>query len=65
LVVFFVLAFLTVLLGGRAHADAGGLIFLFIIGGVIGLIVFFIYNHGRKDAAGGGEQSKKEDRPDA
>jgi hypothetical protein len=50
LMVFAVLAFIAVLLGGHAHADVGGVVFLFIIGGVIGLIVFSIYNKGRKDA---------------
>ena len=57
---FVILAFITVLLGGHARADAGGVLFLFIIGGVVGLIVWSIYNKGRKDAATN-EYSKKDD----
>ena len=53
LVFFVALALLAVLMGGHAHADLGGLIILFIIGGVIGLIAFAIYNKGRRDATGG------------
>jgi hypothetical protein len=60
LVIFVVLALLTVALGGHAHADLGGLIFLFVMGGIIGLIVFFVYNKGRKDASIS-EHSKKDD----
>jgi predicted lipid-binding transport protein (Tim44 family) len=52
LAIFAILAFITVLLGGHVHFNVGGLIFLFIIGGVIGLIVLSIYNKGRKDAGG-------------
>lgn len=63
LVIFAGLAFLSVLFGGHAHADIGGLILLFVIGGVIGLIVFAIYNKGRKDA--GMNESSKEDDHDA
>ena len=50
LVVFAVLAFIAVLLGGHAHANVGGVVFLFVIGGIIGLIAFSIYNKGRKAA---------------
>ena len=50
LLVFAVLALIAVLLGGRAHADAGGLVILFLIGGAIGLVVLAIYNRGRRDA---------------
>ncbi len=60
LVIFVGLAFLAVLFGGHAHADIGGLILLFVIGGIIGLIVFAIYNKGRKDASMS-EHSKKDD----
>ena len=64
LVIFAILALIAVLLGGHAHADVGGFIFLFIIGGVVGLLVFFIYNKGRKDA-GGSEHPKTPDDPAA
>ena len=60
LVMFAGLAFLAVLFGGHAHADVGGLILLFVIGGFIGLIVFAIYNKGRKDASLS-EHRKKDD----
>lgn len=46
---FVVVALLAVAAGGHAHADAGGLVMLFVIGGVIGLIVLAIYNKGRRD----------------
>ena len=59
--IFAILAFIAVLLGGHAHADAGGLVLLFIIGGVIGLIVFSIYNKGRKDASGSEHRRKPDD----
>jgi membrane protease YdiL (CAAX protease family) len=50
LVAFIVLALLAVLLGGSAHMDLGGLILLLVIGGVIGLIVNWIYQKGKNDA---------------
>lgn len=53
LVAFIVLAVLAVLVGGSAHIDAGGLILLLVIGGVIGLIVNWIYQKGRQDGGGG------------
>ena len=58
--IFAGLAFLTLLFGGHAHADIGGLTMLFVIGGAIGLVVFAIYNKGRKDA-NLSEHSKKDD----
>jgi hypothetical protein len=61
LVVFVVLAFIAVLLGGHAHANVGGLIFLFIIGGGIGLIIFAVYKKGRKDASGNEHPQKPDD----
>ena len=60
LVIFAILVFIAVSLGGHAHANVGGLILLFIIGGVIGLIIYSIYNKGRKDA-GGSEHPQKPD----
>jgi len=56
LFIFAGLAFLAFVFGGEAHADAGGLVLLFIFGGVLGLIIFLIfmrgYRRGRKDAGG-------------
>jgi len=49
LLVFVALAFIAVILGGRVHADTGGLIALFLIGGVIGLVALAFYNRGRRD----------------
>jgi hypothetical protein len=63
LVMFIVIAFIAVLLGGHAHADVGGLILLFVIGGIIGLIVLSVYNKGRNDAAAN-ENTKKPDDKD-
>ena len=47
--VFFVIAFLTVVAGGRAHIDIGGALCLFIGGGLFSLLVLAIYNHGMRD----------------
>lgn len=49
-IVFAVLALLALMLGGSVHIDLGGIVLLFVIGGVIGLIVLVIYNKGKKDA---------------
>ena len=54
LVAFIVLGLSCALIGGRFHMDLGGAIFLFVIGGIIGLIVLAIYNKGRDDSGGGG-----------
>jgi hypothetical protein len=54
IVLFFVLGFLAVVFGGRVHLDLGGLLLLFLVGGVLGLIVWAIYQKGRRDAGGGG-----------
>lgn len=53
LLVFAVTALIAVLFGGRVHADLGGLVLLFLIGGVVGLVVLAIYNRGRRDGGGG------------
>lgn len=55
LVLFALAAFIAVLAGGHAHADVGGLLVLFLIGGIVGLIVLAIYNKGRKDAVPDGQ----------
>ena len=52
LVLFAVLAGIAVLMGGAARIDLGGAIFLFVIGGLIGLVVLWIYNKGKRDRPG-------------
>ena len=49
--VFIVLALLALLAGGSVRLDLGGVLLLFIIGGLIGLAVNWIYQKGRKDAS--------------
>ena len=49
IVLFLVLATFTVIVGGSAHLDLGGVILLFVVGGVAGLIFRAIYVKGRKD----------------
>jgi hypothetical protein len=51
LLAFLAFALIAVLTGGEAYLDAGGVVFLIIIGGVIGLIVNAIYQRGRRDAS--------------
>jgi hypothetical protein len=58
---FLVFAFLAILAGGHAHIDIGGIITLFVIGGVIGLIFVSVYDKGRKDALSG--DGSDENRP--
>lgn len=53
LLLFVVFAVLAVLFGGHAHADGGGIMMLFVIGGIVGLIARAIYNRGRRDGGGG------------
>ena len=48
--VFAVIAVLAVLAGGRAHIDCGGVLLLFVVGGIIGLIGLACYKRGRRDA---------------
>ena len=48
---FVVLALLSVLFGGSAHADFGGVLILFLIGGIVGLGVNWIYQKGKHDAS--------------
>ena len=45
------LALLALLLGGSVHLDFGGVIILFLIGGIIGLVVNWIYQKGRRDSS--------------
>ena len=49
LVVFTVLAVFALLFGGTAHIDLGGLVILLVIGGLLGLLVNWIYQKGRRD----------------
>jgi hypothetical protein len=50
-VAFIVIGIAVAALGGRAHADLGGLAMLFVIGGVIGLAAL-AFRGGRKPRAG-------------
>ncbi|MEO5916967.1 MAG: hypothetical protein ABIS50_22250 [Luteolibacter sp.] len=52
-VVFVVAAVLVLICGGSAHLDLGGVVILFVIGGVIGMVANWIYQKGRKDAGEG------------
>lgn len=49
---FATLALLVLIFGGSVEIDLAGAIFLFLIGGVIGLVVNWIYQKGRRDARG-------------
>jgi hypothetical protein len=49
-VAFLVVALLVVIFGGSAHLDLGGVVILFLIGGIIGLIANWIYQKGKRDA---------------
>jgi hypothetical protein len=51
---FVALALVALIFGGEAHADIGGIVVLFLIGGGVGLVDLYIYNRGRRD--GGGKQ---------
>lgn len=48
---FIILGLLAVMLGGRMRIDVGGAICLFVCGGLIGLVVLWIYNRGQDAAA--------------
>lgn len=50
LLAFAVVAVCAAALGGHAHIDFGGLILLFLVGGVLGLVVLGVYQRGRRDA---------------
>ena len=41
------------LIGGSMHIDAGGACCLFVFGGLLGLLVLWIYNKGREDESHG------------
>ena len=48
LLAFLAIGMFFVLIGGSMHIDPGGVVLLFLIGGVVGLVVLAIYNQGRK-----------------
>ena len=50
LIAFAALGLLALLFGGNVNIDLGGVVFLFVIGGIAGLIVLAIYSKGKKDA---------------
>jgi len=45
------LALVVLAFGGEVRVNVGGLIFLFCLGGIIGLVVCAIYDKGRRDAS--------------
>lgn len=47
---FVALGLLALLVGGTFTIDLGGALVLFVFGGLIGLVVFAIYDKGRRDA---------------
>jgi hypothetical protein len=47
---FFIVAVFTLLIGGRVHIDPCGAVMLFVIGGLLGMLVLWIYNKGKEDA---------------
>ena len=51
LAIFGGIAGISLLVGGHAHADLGGLVLLFAIGGVTGIAVRAIYLKGRRDVS--------------
>ncbi len=52
MILFGILAVCALIFGGNVHINIGGAILLFIIGGLLGLIVLFIYNKGKSDRSG-------------
>jgi hypothetical protein len=57
---FILFAAIAVVLGGSAYIDIGGFIILVVIGGLIGLLVNFIYNKGRQAGPPPDERSPDE-----
>jgi hypothetical protein len=49
LLAFLVLGVFVLMIGGSVHVDILGALFLFIVGGIIGLIFLAVYNKGRRD----------------
>jgi hypothetical protein len=52
---FLIIGLFFVLIGGHMHIDAGGACCLFVGGGLIGLLVLWIYNKGKEDGSDGGD----------
>ncbi|MEM6258914.1 MAG: hypothetical protein AAF711_06565 [Planctomycetota bacterium] len=52
LAAFLVIGLCAVVLGGSMHIDAGGACCLFVGGGLLGLLVLWIYNKGKQDGGG-------------
>lgn len=50
LAAFALLALGAIAVGGQVHIDFGGALCLFVSGGLLGLLVLWIYNKGRRDA---------------
>jgi hypothetical protein len=46
---FLAVGLIVLIVGGQVHIDLFGAICLFVCGGLIGLIVLWIYNKGRHD----------------
>jgi ribosomal protein L40E len=55
LTLFGIMAFFAILARGRVHVSFFGLLFIFLIGGVIGRILFSSYEKGQKEAGGKNE----------
>jgi hypothetical protein len=51
LLAFLVIGLIFVLLGGSMYINLGGVILLFVIGGIIGLVILAVYSKGQSDAA--------------
>jgi len=62
------IGFLFVILGGSVRIDAGAACILFLVGGLVGLAVLWIYNKGARDAGRkptGADSASRPSRPDA
>jgi hypothetical protein len=49
--IFFAFGILMLLVGGHFYFDFGGLIMLFILGGILGLIARSVFNAGKRSAS--------------
>ena len=50
---FAVVAIVAIMVGGSARLDVGGALFLFVVGGVVGLIFNWVYQKGKQDGENG------------
>jgi len=66
LLAFIAIGLLFVMCGGSMHINLGGAILLFVIGGVLGLIGYAIFNRGyqqgRRETSGSHDRSPDENR---